>query len=735
MGNTMSPDKSGAERIVHTVCNSHCGGSCHLQVHVKDGKISRIEPGGIEGEHPPCAKGRAWRQRIYAPDRVLYPQKRTGPRGSGQFERVSWDEALNLVAAQMLRIRKEHGNEALLHFCSMADPHELHHVLTIDRLLCQFGGYTKPWGAMSDEGMNFASGMTFGARPVDHQPHEYLGAKLIIMSSWNPVVTQQGTSYPWTMIQAKENGARFVSIDPRYTDTAAAVDARWIPIRPGTDAALFLAMAHVIISENLHDKAFIEKYVSGFDEYSNHVFGKDDGVEKTPEWAAPITRIPAETIIELARDYATTKPAVLGTSKAAGRSAFGEQYHRGAWSVEAICGNTTIPKVRKRVLRSQGGKARMSSPPNQVEAGKPPRWNALPYRRPSTNSSARVNLSLFSEAILKGKAGGWPADYKFLWLSYANYMNQLADANKAVKAWNELDFIVVTEHFMTSSAMYADVVLPTTTFFERSDITGGYGGYSILPKMIEPLGESRSMLDICTALAPKLGITDFNDLNDEELIRAIAGDVNPDYTIPDFENINSTGIFNIYHAPPKAGSVPAPEPEPEDPDAKVFQTPSGKIELYSNLLAGMNHPQLPAVPHYIEGWESVNDPLAEKYPLQLTSPHLSRRVHSQFDNLPWLRELQTQAVFINTVDAEPRGLKDGDMVRVFNDRGEVAIPVEVTERIIPGVVAIPQGAWFSPDENGVDRGGCVNTLTRNEGSPGGAFACNTALVQVERIEE
>ena len=147
----------------------------------------------------------------------------------------------------------------------------------------------------------------------------------------------------------------------------------------------------------------------------------------------------------------------------------------------------------------------------------------------------------------------------------------------------------------------------------------------------------------------------------------------------------------------------------------------------------MNHPQIPAIPKYIETWESLNDPLAKKYPLQLISPHFKRRAHSQFDNLPWLRELQKQEISINSLDAEKRGVNQGDMVRVFNDRGEVRITAKVTERIMPGVVALPQGAWYAPDENGIDHGGCANVLTKNVISPGGAFACNTALVQIEKV--
>jgi anaerobic dimethyl sulfoxide reductase subunit A len=171
----------------------------------------------------------------------------------------------------------------------------------------------------------------------------------------------------------------------------------------------------------------------------------------------------------------------------------------------------------------------------------------------------------------------------------------------------------------------------------------------------------------------------------------------------------------------------------EDPQNNPFPTPSGKIEIYSQRLADMNDPQIPPIPKYIETWESRRDPLAVKYPLQLVTTHIMRRAHSQYDNLPWLRELQIQAISINAADALARGINDGDTVRVFNDRGQMIIPARVTERIMPGVVDIPQGAWYDPDENGTDRGGCCNVLTKDEHSPGGAFCSNTSLVQVERI--
>jgi len=699
----MSANETGEERIVRTTCNSHCGGICEMKVHVREGKIVRIETGGDGQEsHRMCARGRAYRQRVYAPDRLLYPLKRTGARGAGEFTWVSWDEALETVASELKRVRGTYGNAAILHFCSMADPHPVHHAQTFHRLLCQFGGYTAPWGFISNEGEAFSAGTTYGTKPTAPDPDKYAQARLIIMWSWNPAVTRQGTRIPTSLARAKERGTKFILVDPRYTDSAAAFADQWVPIRPGTDVAALIAMAYVIVKENRHDQDFVETHTVGFDKFREYVFGQEDGVEKTPEWAAPICGIPAAIIAELARDYAGTKPVILETGYAAGRTAFGEQFHRAIAVLEAITGNARVGSSgpsKSGVLRRL---VQIPSPPNQVETGVPPRWNALPYRSVSVNSSARVNINLLVDAILKGKAGGYPADYRLLWLSNNNYLNQLAEINKAVAAFQKLEFILVTEQFMSSSARFADIVLPVCTFLERHDLH--------TPKIIEPLGESRSQLSICTALAQKLDVADYNDKSDEEWVSLMEAKLSEE------------------------GRKAVATPPKESPEQKPFPTPSGKIEIYSQTIAEMNHPLIPPIPKYIETWESLNDPLARKYPLQLITPHFRRRAHSQFDNLPWLREVQTQAVTINTLDAEPRGIQEGDTVRVFNDRGEVVIPALVTERIMPGVASLPEGAWYTPDEEGIDRGGCPNVLTRNVTSPAGAFPSHTALVQIEKAE-
>ncbi len=280
---------------------------------------------------------------------------------------------------------------------------------------------------------------------------------------------------------------------------------------------------------------------------------------------------------------------------------------------------------------------------------------------------------------------------------------------------------------MTPTAKFADIVLPTTTFLERNDIDFGVGTlfYGFVNKAIEPIGECKSHLQIARELAARLGIANFGDETEEELLKKEVAKSD----IPDYDIFKKTGIYRFKLKEPYV----AFQKQIEDPVKNPFATPSGKIEIYSKEWADMKNPKLPPVAKYIETWESRNDPIAKKYPLQLITTHIKRRTLSQYETLPWLRELQPQAMLINQTDAESRGIKDGDKVMVFNDRGKLIIIAKVTERIMPGVVDIPHGAWYDPDENGVDRGGNPNVLIKDQYSPGGAFPYNTCLVQVKKI--
>jgi anaerobic dimethyl sulfoxide reductase subunit A len=250
-------------------------------------------------------------------------------------------------------------------------------------------------------------------------------------------------------------------------------------------------------------------------------------------------------------------------------------------------------------------------------------------------------------------------------------------------------------------------------------------------KAIDSLYESKSDLEICTELAQRLGIEGYSDKTEDEWLREIwKMSEKMTFTKPllDYDTLKEKGIHKIKLREP----LVAFKEQIENPKDHPFPTPSGKIEIYSQQLANMNRPNLPPIPKYIEMWEGRNDPLFKKYPLQFISTHFKRRIHSQHENLPCLRELEPQELWINSADARERKIQHGDMVRVFNERGVVIISAKVTERIMPGVVSLYQGAWYNPDKEGIDRGGCANVLLNDEHSPAGAFCSNNALVQVEK---
>jgi len=733
-----SVNRSGGEEVITTGCSSHCGGACLLKVHVKDGVITRIETD--DGETPQlraCLRGRAYRQRVYAPSRLKHPLKRSGERGEGRFKEISWDEALDTIANEYKRIKKDYGPASVLYTASVGDMGVLHTPKAGHRLFCLAGGCTSTWGWASFEAKTYALLATYGTVESRYTHDNFLHSKLIILWGINPTTTIFGCGTNLKLMQAKESGTRIICVDPRYTETAAVLAHQWIPIRPGTDTAMMLAMAYVMIRENIYDQGFIDKYTYGFDTFRDYVLGKEDGIAKSPDWAEPITGVPSSTIVQLAREYATTKPAALVCGISPGRSAMGEQYHRAGITLIAMTGNIGIlggstgdanPEgdINQKYLYPWKLGGGMRSGKNPVEIGTSVRKYALAAAGGDALDS-RVHTSLVWDAILKGKAGGYPADIKMLFIVNTNRLNQYPNLRKGIKALksDNLEFVAVLEQFMTPAAKFADIILPTNTFMERNEVTGGMGPHLAYGRrIIDSIGESKSHFQIFSELAPRMGVTDYTDKTEEEWLEQIAAPA-----VADFNTFKRKGVHKIQFSEPL---IPFKK-QIEDPGNNPFPTPSGKIEIYSQELAKMNNPMIPPIPKFMESWEGLNDPLKEEYPLQLITSKLSRRAHTQFDNITWLRELIPQTVCINTTDAQARGIENGSLVRVFNDRGEMIIPATVTERIMPGVVNVYQGAWFDPDKNGVDRGGCANVLTKDEPSPGGAFPSNTALVQVEKV--
>jgi anaerobic dimethyl sulfoxide reductase subunit A len=662
--------------------------------------------------------------------------KRTGPRGKGEFERITWDEAYDAITRELKRAKETYGASSIFLGTGGGYQGSLHSgPRSMSRLLSMFGGYSGSYGNVSSEGCVWAVMAHYGTVYTGNSREDLLNSKLIIMWGWDPTRMISGTGAMHHLIKAREAGARVIAIDPRYHDSAATAADRWIPVRPGTDTAVMVGMANVMLKEGLQDQAFLDKYTVGFDKFKAYVLGDEDGIEKTPRWASEISGMPASTIEELAREYATTKPAALIDCQGPARSAMGEQYNRCAMTLCAMTGNVGRPGG------SAGGGLMVIPVGHMFRApGIPGLKNPAEAGGPSIRGTLDLNLRLVKrvhtnkvfDAFLKGAEGGYPFDVKLAWFVGTNLMNQRANTNKAARALEGLEFIVVNELFMTPTARYADILLPVTTAAEKSDIVrpwpcGTY--YPFINRAIEPLWECKSDFVIACELAERLGLSDFNTKTEEEWLREFVVD-HPETGkhIKDYDKFRQDAIHR----------VELPEPyiafreQIEDLENNPFPTPSGKIEIFSQRAADIDDPLCPPIPKYLSTWEDRNDKLFKKYPLQLLTPHPRNRVHSGMQLVDWLREVEPHSAWINPVDADSRGVEDGGEIHVYNDRGKIALTARVTERIIPGVISIFQGAWYDPDEDGIDRGGCVNVLTNDKYSAGGATAFNTALVQVSK---
>jgi anaerobic dimethyl sulfoxide reductase subunit A len=769
-----SLDSYSLLKTVRVGCPAHnCGGRCLLIAHIEDGKIVRLDtddrPDTIAAPQlRACARGRAYLRRQYHPDRLLYPLKRVGKRGEGKFVRISWDEALGEVSSQMVRIKSEYGSDALFVPYGTGSYNQLNGSHVARRLMNLFGGCLGIYNTYSWGATNIATPTVYGTLVTGNQRQDWLNSRYIIMWGWNPAEMRDGTNSDYFVKLARENGARVVCIDPRHSLSAAALADEWIPIRPGTDAAMMSAMAYVMLTENLHDADFVRTHCVGFDaiqmpvegaeSYSDYLLGTRDGNPKTPEWAEAITAVPAATIARIAREYATSKPAALVQGYGMQRRAYGEQVVRAGCVLAAISGNVGI----------SGGWA--SGLGLQSDDGGP-HWTVFPLGENPVRAS--IPVFLWTEACLRAQALtsaegvlGAPRLQNNIKLIYAVatncLINQHADVNRSAEILRDeskVEFIVVQDNFLTPTGMFADIILPACTQFETWGVEDGwkYGDEVILqPKLVEPPGESKSDYQICADLAERLGISEaFTENRDEKDWVEWCLNVFRSTRFPELPTLDEFIEKNL-------GAYSNPVTNPKiafadfraDPMKYPLNTPSGKIEIFSKKLHDMGNPnEIPAVPKYVQEWEhpfttentesteenklktSVNSvpSVVKKYPLQAIGHHTLARVHSTHANNDWLQEAFPQRIFINPIDAAARDIHDGDLVHVWNERGELVIPARVTPRILPGVVDIPQGAWWKPDANGVDHGGCINVLTSHKWTPlAFGSAQHTIMVEVEK---
>lgn len=730
-----STDSQCDEKIVRTSGSHNCGGRCIIKVHVRDNRIVRIS---TDDDIPDttktpqlrgCLRCRSYRNRMYNHNRLKYPMKRVGKRGEGKFQRITWDEALDIIADNTKRLMNQYGPDSIYMQYATGNAGKVSEREWMGRLLGMYGGYLSYYGSYSTACTQIATPYTYGTIYTGNSREDWVNSKLIILLGWNPAETIHGTNTSYYLKMAKEAGAKIISIDPIYTNTSIGLADQWIPIRPTTDSALLDAMAYVMITENLHDENFLNKYCLGFDEkhmpseipagnsFKSYILGEGkDKTPKTPHWAEAITGIPHNTIIELAREYATNRPGALIQGFGPQRHAYGEQVARSGTILAAMTGNIGI----------KGGWASGTGYP--VRQGY---VASIPSHNPN---KAKISVFSWPDAIERGKGMGadlsvtgvkhLSSNIKLIFNLGGNCLvNQHADNNRTARMLKDeslVEFIVVSEHFLTPSAKFADILLPADNMMERDDIVTpwGYGDYVLyMNKAVDSVFECRNAYDWISDFAERLGLKEaFTEGRTiEQWMQYLVEETskkNPNF--PSFEEFKKTGIYRWQYDEPSI----AFQKQIEDPESNPFPTPSGKIEIFSPRLWEMNNPsEIPAIPKYISAWEGPEDSLTEKYPLQCIGHHYKRRVHSIFDNTGWMEEAAPQEVWVNTLDASKRGLNNGDLVKVFNDRGTVVLPIKITPRIMPGVVSIPQGGWWTPDAYGIDRRGCINTLTKYHPTP------------------
>jgi molybdopterin guanine dinucleotide-containing S/N-oxide reductase-like protein len=824
-------------KILPTSCTYDCGGRCILKAHVKDGVITRFDTDeDVETEDNlqlrACYRGRSWRNRLYSPHRLKYPMKRVGKRGSGKWERISWEQAIDEISRKLINIKEKYGDAAVFDAAHSGGYSSVRGELFSGHPMCfwsvarrfhnLFGSRVGWWDVPSFEGAMFAAQHMCGQYSFNdmNEPDSLVHSKLIIFWGYDPVKTIQGTNTAYYLMKAKERGAKFIGINPEHVASIAHYEADWIPITPTTDTAMALAMAYVMVEEDLYDKEFIEKYTVGFDQYVDYLYGRtsyapsNDKVERTPEWAEKITGVSASAIRDLAREYATTKPAALIAGWGPQRTERGEEFSRAAFVLTLMAGSMGVMGGWSGLMHG-GINLFMGSYTPTIDPSLPPelkktsqelveKWKKdkgnfgylVQALMPGMLKLSQIKVTKIADAVAMGEKApkdliGCPEDakqpnVKAIYTCGWNWLNQDMNVKKAIDALtkDDLELSVVHELFLTPTAQYADYVLPINTHFEREDdyCTPWLKGYYLLFRnnCIKSLYETKSDHEIFCMLAKRIeeldpemkgfhekyneGKTSRQWLDEWEKIMDVWLS---QYGVPktDWKEVQRKGFLKLDM--PK-GSKPWIAYKDQIQNGAPFPTPSGKIEIYSEKLEKMDFKKtrygdyVPPLPTYIEAKDSIfNKELAKKYPLQLLTPHPRFKTHSMYYLNPWINEISDdEMLMMNAGDAKARGIRHGDMVKVYNDRGTIMVQAKVSERIMPGVVRLYDGSWSKFNEEGIDvggacdfdlkfqklapkgafnyvdhsviRGGNPNTLIGDTPSPTGAFNYNGFLVEIDK---
>lgn len=730
---------------------------------VVDGKLQAMVP--VEWDSDPSPIGDSIPDAITSPTRVLRPSVRRSYlqkfaddpalrdqdlRGQDSFVEVSWDVALDLVANELNRVKSEHGNQAIFGGSyGWGSAGRFHHAQSqLHRFLNSFGGYVS-----STDSYSLGAGRVLMPHIVGnmdwllaaHTSWKNLAQHCELFVAFGGLPAKNAQTSPGgasdhilsrALEQMSEAGVEFVNVSPLRDDLIGPQKNQWLPVRPGSDTALMMALAYVLISENLHDKSFIQQYTVGYERVRDYLLGVADGQPKTPEWAAALTDIPAEQISELARRMAS-KRTMINIAYSLQRSVHGEQPFWMTVTLAALLGQIGLPGggfgLGYGCMNNTGSGRKAFSGPRFSQHVNPVK-DFIPV--------ARVTDMLLNPGApfdYNGKRQNYP-DIRLVYWAGGNIFHHHQDLNRLLEAWKRPETIIVHEQFWTAQAKYADIVLPATTALERNDIGSSASDRFMIAmqQVIEPVGESRDDYSILAGLSERLGVTErFTEGRDAEgwlrfiyeESRGRAGDFG--ITLPDYDQFWRDGVFEVEF--PDVETVLL-KPFRDDPQANRLATPSGRIELFSERIASFGYADCPGHPVWL-----VKPPQA--FPLHLLSNQPKTRLHSQYDHGAYSRASkiqQREPLTLNPEDAHKRAIADGDVVRVFNQRGAFLAGVIVSDAIRPGVVQIATGAWFDPlvrgETGSLEKHGNPNVITEDVGASSLSQGCSaqTASVEIEK---
>ncbi|QYJ24355.1 molybdopterin-dependent oxidoreductase [Achromobacter sp. ES-001] len=722
---------------------------------VKDGRVVGCEPFHADAAPSPMLDSIAEMQ--HSPLRVQRPAVRRGwlagnrEREGDDYVEVEWDHALDLVAGELARVRAEHGPGGIFGGSyGWSSAGRVHHARSlIRRFLFLGGGCVDQVGNYSWGAAQFLLPHVIGTfSPVSGDVTDWdsvlANTRVIVAFGGIPTKNSQVTSggaglhnLPAWLARAQAAGIRLVVLSPTRADVPDGIAAEWIPIRPNTDTALMLAMAHTLLAEGRHDASFLASHCVGADTWADYLTGAADGQPKDAQWAAGICGVPAPTITALARAIVAQR-SLLTAAWSLQRAQHGEQPYWALIGLAALAGQIGLPGggfAFGHASLNGIGEPRRRVPGPEVPVPKNPAQLAIPAAR-----IADMLLSPGQPYDFNGARHTYP-DIKLIYWAGGNPFHHHQDQNRLRQAWTKPDTVIVHESWWTPLARRADIVLPATTSLERCDVGGSSRDPYVfaMHRAVAPQGQARNDFDIFAELARRAGFHEAYTAGRDEMgwCRHVydgmrGGCAERGVTLPPFDEFWARGY----------AEVPAPdspyvlfEDFRRDAQAHPLRTPSGKIELASEVVAGFGYADCPGHPVWLAPSEWLGAPVVDTWPLHLLTNQPRHRLHSQLDPAALSRSSKIQGcepISMHPEDAAARGIADGDRVRVFNARGACLAGVRLDAGMLPGVVQMSTGAWSDPDGD-LDRHGNPNTLTADIGTSRltQGSSAQTALVQVE----